>query len=113
MAGFSAENLNNGHNSVRQNDSQTTGSKDADRQNTDRLIAEAFKPSPIGGNLRRLTDEVGGRVPGTLAFRQAVNWGLAAIKDAGADSVHTEEFRIQKSWAEGATEMVASLDAGE
>jgi hypothetical protein len=87
--------------------------KDADRQNnTDRLIAEALKPSAIESNLRRLTDEVGGRVPGTLAFQQAVNWGLAAFKEAGADSVHTEEFTIQNSWAEGATEMTASLDAG-
>jgi carboxypeptidase Q len=72
---------------------------------TDRLIAEALKPSPLETNLRRLTDEVGGRVPGTPAFRRAVDWGVAAFKEAGAESVHTEEFTIPHSWAEGATEM--------
>lgn len=79
---------------------------------TDRLIAEALKPSLLETNLRRLTDEVGGRVPGTPSFQRAVDWGVAAFKEAGAESVHTEEFTIQHSWAEGATEMTASLRGG-
>jgi len=79
---------------------------------TDRLIAEALKPSPLETNLRRLTDEIGGRVPGTPAFQRAVDWGVAAFKEASAESVHTEEFTIQHSWAEGATEMTASLYGG-
>src|SRR5579859_6013474 len=85
---------------------------DSDRALADRLIAEALKPSPLQTNLRRLTDEIGGRVPGTPAFRRAADWGVAAFKEAGADSVHTEEFTIQHSWAEGATEMTASLYSG-
>jgi hypothetical protein len=79
----------------------------------DRLIAEALNPSPLEANLRRLTDEVGGRLPGTPAFQQAVDWGLAAFKEAGADSVHTEEFTIPSSWAEGETTMSASLYSGK
>src|SRR5882724_12453721 len=79
---------------------------------TDHLIQEALKPSPLENNLRRLTDEVGGRIPGTPAFQRAVVWGVAAFKETGADSVHTEEFTIQQSWAEGATEMTASLYSG-
>jgi len=86
--------------------------RDSDRELTDRLIAEALKPSPLETNLRRLADEIGGRVPGTPAFQRAVDWGVAAFKDAGADSVHTEEFAIQHSWEEGATEMTASLYSG-
>ena len=78
----------------------------------DRLIAEALKPSALETNLRRLTDEVGGRIPGTPAFDRAVEWGVAGFKEAGADSVHTEEFTIQNSWAEGATEMTAALYSG-
>ncbi len=85
---------------------------DADRANADRLIAEALKASALETNLRRLADEVGGRVPGTPAFERAVAWGEAAFKEAGADNVHTEEFTIQNSWAEGATEMNASIDSG-
>ena len=86
--------------------------RDSERATADRLIAEALKPSSLETNLRRLTDEIGGRVPGTPAFQRAVDWGVAAFKDAGADSVHTEEFTILQSWAEGATEMTASLYSG-
>jgi hypothetical protein len=38
-------------------------------------------------------------------MRQAVDWGVAAFKAAGADSVHTENFTIQASWGEGFTRM--------
>src|SRR5277367_1087508 len=74
----------------------------------DQVIAEALKPSPLEANLQRLTDQIGGRVPGTLAMRQAVEWGVAGFKAAGADSVHTENFSIQASWAEGFTRMSIS-----
>jgi len=80
--------------------------------NSDRLIQEALKPSSLESNLRRLTDEIGGRVPGTPAMQRAVDWGVAAFKDAGADSVHTEEFTIPYSWAEGATSMIAATYSG-
>lgn len=72
---------------------------------THRVIAEAQKPSALGANLQQLTDQIGGRVPGTPAMQKAVEWGVANFKAAGADSVHTESFSIQTSWAEGATRM--------
>src|SRR6476620_10518288 len=72
---------------------------------TDRVIAEAQKPSTLEANLQNLTDQIGGRVPGTPAMQKAVEWGVAAFQAAGADSVHTEDFSIQASWAEGATRM--------
>ena len=71
----------------------------------ERLIEEALKPSPIEQNLRHLTDEIGGRVPGTAALERAVGWGVASFEAAGADKVHTEEFTLPASWAEGATEV--------
>ena len=73
-----------------------------------RIIRAALEPSPLESNLRRLTDEVGGRVPGTPAMQSAVDWGVQMFKAAGADSVHTEEFTIPYSWCEGATEMTVS-----
>src|SRR5262245_4136172 len=73
------------------------------KSDADRLIAEALKPSPIEHNLRHLTDEIGGRVPGTPAMMQAVAWGMAGFKEAGADRVYTEDFKMPNSWAEGAT----------
>ena len=73
-----------------------------------RILQAAFQPSPLESDLRRLTDEVGGRVPGTPAMQRAVDWGVQMFKAAGADSVHTEEFTIPYSWSEGATEMTVS-----
>src|SRR6202790_5240827 len=72
------------------------------------VIQAALQPSPLEANLRRLTDEVGGRVPGTPAMQHAVAWGIQAFKAAGADNVHTEGFTIPYSWSEGATEMNAT-----
>jgi carboxypeptidase Q len=71
----------------------------------ERVLAEALKPSPLENNLRRLTDEIGGRVPGTTAMQKAVQWGVEAFKASGADRVHTEDFTIASSWAEGPTEI--------
>ena len=72
---------------------------------SDRIIAEALKPSSLNDNLEQLTDRIGGRVPGTPAMQKAVGWGVAAFQAAGADRVHTEEFTVRSSWAEGATAM--------
>ncbi len=75
------------------------------RGDSERIISEALKPSSLETNLRRLTDEIGGRVPGTPAMQRGVEWGLAVFKAAGGQKVHTEEFTIPHSWAEGATQM--------
>ena len=75
-------------------------------QSNDAVMQEALKPStPLQENLRVLTDEIGGRIPGTPAMQKAIQWGVDAFKAAGADSVHTEEFTIPTSWAEGGTEV--------
>jgi carboxypeptidase Q len=80
----------------------------ASDSDVDRVIQAALQPSPLESNLHRLTDEIGGRVPGTPAMTHAVEWGVQAFTAAGADSVHTEGFTIPNSWAEGNTEMIAT-----
>ena len=82
----------------------------ADNSDATRLIQTALQPSPLEVNLRHLTDEIGGRIPGTPAMQRAVEWGVQALKIAGADRVHTEEFTIPNSWAEGATEMTVEAE---
>ena len=72
------------------------------------VIQAALQPSTLEENLKRLTDDVGGRVPGTIAMQHAVQWGVQAFTAAGADSVHQEGFSIPNSWAEGATEFIAT-----
>jgi Zn-dependent M28 family amino/carboxypeptidase len=81
---------------------------DPDTATANKVIQAALQPSPLQENLRRLTDEIGGRVPGTPAMQHAVQWGMQAFSAAGADSVHSEGFEIPNSWSEGATEMTAT-----
>lgn len=80
----------------------------ADNNEVNQIIQAALQPSPLQDNLRRLTDNIGGRVPGTLGMQHAIQWGVQAFTAAGADRVHTEGFQIPNSWAEGDTEMTAT-----
>ena len=80
-------------------------STSTDTDDAARIIQAALQPSSLESNLRGLTDDIGGRIPGTPAMRRAVDWGVHAFKSVGAENVHTEEFTIPYSWAEGATEM--------
>src|ERR1700683_243540 len=79
-----------------------------DTEDEARIIQAALQPSPLESNLHHLTDEIGGRVPGTPAMQHAIEWGVKALTVAGADSVHTEGFTIPNSWSEGATEMTVT-----
>ncbi len=63
--------------------------------------------SPLEGNLRRLTDEIGGRVSGSPEYAKAVQWGIAAFRAAGVD-VHTEKFVLPNAWSEGASRLELS-----
>jgi len=75
-------------------------------QSSDPVMQQALSPSsPLQGNLRVLTDEIGGRIPGTPQFDKAKQWAITAFQQAGADSVHTEDFKIPASWAEEDTQV--------
>src|SRR5271169_6745662 len=60
--------------------------------------------SPLEENLRRLTDEIGGRVTGSPEMAKAVDWAVAAFRAAGVD-VHTEKYMLPVVWAEGNTHL--------
>jgi carboxypeptidase Q len=60
--------------------------------------------SPLEANLRRLTDDIGGRVTGSEEMAKAVDWGMAAFRAAGVDA-HTEKYTLPHTWSEGATKM--------
>ncbi len=69
-----------------------------------RALAAARSSPTLEKNLRALTDEVGGRVPGTPAMRAAVNWAAKAM-EADADSLAPEHFMMPATWAEGDTRL--------
>ena len=69
-----------------------------------KLIPVILGDSPMIENLRRLTDEIGGRVTGTPQMAKAVQWGIAGFRAAGVD-VHTEKYSLPVTWKEGATRL--------
>jgi len=68
------------------------------------IIGRALSPSPLGEDLRRLTDEVGGRMTGTPAMARAIDWALNAFKAAGVEA-HAETYTLPLTWAEGPTRL--------
>jgi carboxypeptidase Q len=69
-----------------------------------KILPQVLGPSPLEENLRRLTDEVGGRVSGTPQMAKAVDWAVAAFRAAGIE-VHTEKYQLAHSWSEGDTRL--------
>ena len=63
-------------------------------------------------NVRVLCDEIGGRMPGTPAMKQAVEWAIEAFREAGVDQVRPEPFMMPNSWREGATKIEVLAPAG-
>src|SRR6266403_1348292 len=69
-----------------------------------KILPIVMGSSPMEENLRRLTDEIGGRVTGSPEMAKAVEWGLAAFHAAGVD-VHTEKYILPVTWGEGDTRL--------
>jgi carboxypeptidase Q len=75
-----------------------------------KLMPIILGDSPMIENLRRLTDEVGGRVTGTPHMAKAVEWGVAGFRAAGVNVV-TEKYTLPVTWTEGATRLTISAPA--
>jgi carboxypeptidase Q len=80
----------------------TTDATSACAEAAGKILPLAMGPSPMQENLRRLTDEVGGRVTGSPQMARAVAWATDAFRAAGVP-VHTEKYELAVSWSEGDT----------
>ncbi|MGA2427640.1 MAG: M20/M25/M40 family metallo-hydrolase [Candidatus Acidiferrum sp.] len=69
-----------------------------------KILPQVMGPSPMEENLRRLTDEIGGRVTGSPEMAKAIDWALAAFRAAGIE-VHTEKYKLASTWSEGDTRL--------
>jgi carboxypeptidase Q len=69
-----------------------------------KILPLVMGASPLEENLRRLTDEIGGRVSGSPEMDRAVQWGVAAFRAAGID-VRTEKYKLPVRWSDGDTEL--------
>ncbi len=69
-----------------------------------KILPQVLGPSPMEENLRRLTDEIGGRVTGSPEMAKAIAWAVAAFRAAGIE-VHTEKYTLPTTWSEGDTRL--------
>ncbi len=69
-----------------------------------KILPIVMGSSPMEENLRRLTDEIGGRVTGSPEMAKAVEWGVGAFRAAGVE-VHTEKYTLAVTWSEGDTRL--------
>ena len=69
-----------------------------------KILPQVMGPSPMEENLRRLTDEIGGRVTGSPEMAKAVEWAVAAFRAEGVE-VHTEKYALPVTWSEGETRL--------
>jgi carboxypeptidase Q len=69
-----------------------------------KILPQVMGPSPMEENLRRLTDEIGGRVTGSPEMAKAIDWSLAAFRAAGIE-VHAETYTLPATWNEGDTKL--------
>jgi carboxypeptidase Q len=75
-----------------------------------KLMPIILSDSPMVENLRKLTDEIGGRVSGTPEMAKAAQWGIAGFRAAGVD-VHTEKYQLPVMWKEGAARLTITAPA--
>ena len=71
----------------------TTDAASSCAEVTAKILPLILGPSPMQENLRRLTDEIGGRITGSPAMARAVQWATSAFRTAGVD-VHTEKYQL-------------------
>ncbi len=69
-----------------------------------KILPLVMGPSPMEENLRRLTDEIGGRVSGSPEMSRAVEWAVTAFRAEGVE-VHTEKYVLPVSWSEADTRL--------
>ena len=53
-----------------------------------KILPLVMGPSPMEDNLRRLTDEIGGRVSGTPQMARAIQWGRRRVSRGGCGGPH-------------------------
>jgi hypothetical protein len=66
-----------------------------------RIIGYSFTRGGGIDFLETLTDTIAGRITGTPGSRQAAELILKALRDAGFDSAHFEEYDLESSWQHG------------
>ena len=74
-------------------------------QGTDERVNRIVGMAVAGGGaqafLQRLTDSIGGRVTGSPECRATADLLLQALRDAGLENAHFEEYPLESRWQRG------------
>src|SRR5258705_2630350 len=66
-----------------------------------RIAGEGLMNSHAFEYLTELSDDIGARVTGSPAERNAEEWGAAKMKSIGLENVHIAKYTIWKGWTRG------------
>lgn len=77
----------------------------------DRLKLALLNDTPIEEDLQELTDEIGGRVTGSLSNEKAVEWAMKKLKQAGVKS-WKHAFEMPTLWLENLCEGEVNMEDG-
>ena len=69
-----------------------------------KIAGEGLLNSHAFQYLTELSDDIGGRVTGSVNERKAEDWGVAKMKAMGLENVHTEKYTIWRGWTRGIAE---------
>jgi len=75
-----------------------------------KLIGAMLSDTPIEEDLQELCDVIGGRVTGSKANEQAVDWALAKFKEAGVKA-WKDEFEMPVLWLPNSTSIMVTGDS--
>jgi len=70
-------------------------------ERVDRIVGMAMAHGRAHGFLQRLTDSVGARVTGTAESTAAADLLLSALREAGYEDAHFEEYTLESRWQRG------------
>ncbi len=66
-----------------------------------KIAGEGMMDSHAFQYLTELSDDIGSRVTGTPAERNAEEWGVAKMKAIGLENVHKEKYQLWRGWTRG------------
>jgi carboxypeptidase Q len=68
-----------------------------------RIVGHSMTSNGAMEFLEVLTDSIGGRITGSQGSREAAELILKALRDAGFENAHSEEYKLPSVWQHGAT----------
>lgn len=76
---------------------------DSDADTRARIVGHSIMSNGAMEFLETLTDTIGGRITGSAGSREAAELILKALKDAGFENAHMEEYKLNSTWQHGTT----------